>query len=380
MTALISDITMRYNKIYLPIGLVLLMSVMLIQCKSEEKNGASSNNNQTTQYQPKPGKSRLIQPSDSQRFTMGETVRVEIAAEGSDPAVDSMTMFVDGARTGSLQHSPWLFDWTAWQKAGYNMIRVTVYYENKATGVHNVPVILLSDTEPTELKYQVVNTYPHDIKAYTQGLEYENGYLYEGTGHENESSLRKDDIKTGESLKLLNLASELFGEGITIFQDRIFQLTYKSQMGFVYEKESFTRLQKVYYDNKEGWGLTNDGENLIMSDGSHRIYYMDPVYFTEVKRIEVYNHKGPVTRLNELEWINGKLFANIYGKDYIVVIDPTSGKVTGNLNFKGILKPADQHNRIDVFNGIAWDPEGQRMYVTGKYWPKLFEIKILSEF
>jgi len=311
---------------------------------------------------------------------MGEVVQMEIAADDKDPAVDSIAVFIDGARTGSLNHAPWVFDWTAWQKAGTNMIRVTVYFENQATAIHSVAVVLLSDEQPVELKYQVVKEYPHDIYAYTQGLVYENGYLFEGTGKEKESSLRKVDIKTGESLQLLNLAADIFGEGIAIFQDRIFQLTYKSQMGFVYEKESFTRLQKVYYDNKEGWGLTTDGESLFMSDGSHRIYYMDPVYFTEVKRIEVYNNKGPVTRLNELEWINGKLFANVYGKNYIVVIDPVSGKVTGNMDFNGLLKPNDRHNRIDVFNGIAWDAEGQRLFVTGKYWPKLFEVKILSDF
>jgi glutamine cyclotransferase len=371
---------MQYKKIYIPVGLVLMMLILLIQCKPEEKNGSQASNNQTSRDLLKPGKSRLLKPSDNQRFVMGETVQVEIAVEGSDPAVDSIAMFVDGTRTGSVNRAPWLFDWTAWQKSGTSMIRVTVYYDNQSTGVHNVPVVLLSDEQPAEIKYQVVNTYPHDIKAYTQGLVYEDGYLFEGTGHENESSLRKVEIKTGEPIKLLNLANDIFGEGIAIFQDRIFQLTYKSQIGFVYEKESFTRLQKVYYENKEGWGLTTDGVNLIMSDGTHMIYYMDPVYFTEIKRIEVYNNTGPVTRLNELEWINGKLFANIYGKDNIVVIDPVSGKVTGTMNFKGILKSSDQHSKIDVFNGIAWDAAGQRLFVTGKYWPKLFEVKILSDF
>jgi glutamine cyclotransferase len=376
----ISDKTMQNKRYFLPINLLLLMAVLLFQCRTEEKNSTSGNNSQVTQDLPEPGKSRLLKPSDNQRFIMGESVQVEIAVTSSDPAVDSMAMFVNGTRTGSVYRDPWVFDWTAWQKAGTNMIRVTVYYGNRSTSVHNVPVVLLSDEPPARIEYRVMNTYPHDTRAYTQGLVYEDGHLYEGTGQENESSLRKVEIKTGEPVRLLNLASDIFGEGITIFQDRIFQLTYKSQVGFVYEKESFTRLQRVYYDNKEGWGLTTDGKNLIMSDGSHLIYYMDPVYFTEVKRIEVYNQNGPVTRLNELEWIDGKIFANVYGKNHIVVIDPASGKVTGRMDFKGILKPADQHNRIDVFNGIAWDGEGQRLFVTGKYWPKLFEVKILSAF
>ena len=371
---------MQSNKIFLITGFILLQAVLMVQCKSEEKNHTAAGNKQPAQDKPEPGRSSLIQPSDDQRFVMGETVRIEVAARGSDPAVDSMTVFVNGTKTGSRDKEPWVFDYISGQKTGTSVIRVVMHYNNRATGVHNVRVILLSDTPPEEISYRIVNTFPHDIGAYTQGLVYEDGYLFEGTGRENESSLRKVDIKTGEPVKLLSLAADVFGEGITIFHDRIFQLTYKSQMGYVYEKESFTRLQKVYYENKEGWGLTTDGENLIMSDGSHIIYYMDPVYFTEIKRIEVYNQKGPVTRLNELELINGKIFANIYGKHNIVIIDPESGKVTGIMNFSNILKPADQHNKIDVFNGIAWDGEGQRMFVTGKYWPKLFEVKILSDF
>ena len=358
----------------------MLLAVLEVQCKQGVKDNPSTGNGGTGTDRPEPGRSSLVQPSDNQRFAMGETVRIEVSVKEGGPSLDSMTVFVGGTRTGSVTHEPWTFDWTAWQKAGTNMIRVTLYYENRATKVHNVTVVLLSDVAPSEISYRVVNTWPHDIKAYTQGLVYEDGYLFEGTGREEESSLRKVDIQTGKPLKLLNLASDIFGEGITIFHDRIFQLTYKSQIGYVYEKESFTRLQRVYYENKEGWGLTTDGENLIMSDGSHIIYYMDPVYFTEVKRIEVYNDRGPVTRLNELEWIRGKLFANIYGNDNIVIIDPATGKVTGNMDFSGVLKPADIHNKIDVFNGIAWDEQGQRLFVTGKYWPKLFEVKILSDF
>jgi glutamine cyclotransferase len=176
------------------------------------------------------------------------------------------------------------------------------------------------------------------------------------------------------------LAGDIFGEGITIFKDKIYQLTYKSQVGFVYDKESFQRMQKVYYQNKEGWGLTQNGTHLIMSDGSNRIYFMDPEYFTEIRQLEVYDHNGPVSRLNELEYIDGKIFANIYGDDEIVIIDPEKGKVTGKLNMKGILDDADVRSRIDVFNGIAWDPERRLLYVTGKYWPSLFEVSIRGPF
>jgi len=226
------------------------------------------------------------------------------------------------------------------------------------------------------LNYRILKTRPHDENAYTQGLIYQDGYLYEGTGQWAESSLRKTEIETGEPVRILNLPDDVFGEGITILNDKIFQLTYKSQVGFVYEMESFRRIQKVYYENKEGWGLTTDGENLIMSDGTHRIYYMDPEYFTEVRQIEVYDDKGPVSRLNELEFIEGRIFANIYGEEEIVIIDPENGRVTGRLNMKGILPEEERSQKLDVFNGIAWNAEERILYVTGKYWPKLFEISL----
>jgi glutamine cyclotransferase len=250
------------------------------------------------------------------------------------------------------------------------------YYADGRKEYHDREIILLSDVVPEYLNYRVTGTWPHDTKAYTQGLVFEDGFIYEGTGQYRESSLRKIEISSGEPVRILNLPDDVFGEGITIFNDRIYQLTYKSQVGFVYDKESFSRIQKVYYQNKEGWGLTHNGRQLIMSDGSHRIYFMDPEYFTEVRRIEVYDNKGPVNQLNELEYVDDRIFANLYGKEEIVIIDPQTGKVTSRLNMKGILAEEDRHRRIDVFNGIAWDPGRKVLYVTGKYWPKLFELTL----
>jgi glutamine cyclotransferase len=326
------------------------------------------------------GKSQIVRPVMNQRFTRGSIIEIDVEGIHETPVIDSVVFYVQSVRIGKSILAPFQCKWDSKGcRAGENKIRALACFADKTTGSSYVSIEIISDIEAVTLSYEVMNTYPHDIRAYTQGLVYENGYLYEGTGQYNESSLRKVEIQTGEPLRILNLPGEIFGEGITIFNEKIFQLTYKSQVGFVYEKETFTRLQKVYYQNKEGWGLTTDGTRLIMSDGSNNIYFMDPEYFTELDRIEVYDSKGPVNRLNELEYIDGKIFSNVYGTYEIIMIDPETGIVLGRMNFMGILEEKDRHSRIDVFNGIAYDPDNQRIFVTGKYWPKLFEIRLLSE-
>lgn len=331
---------------------------------------------------PKLDATRIIQPQDDQRFTVGEAVPVQLGKTADTvPQIDSVVFFFAGSREHACLEEPYSFKYSTGNlPVGTLSIRTVVWLEDGHREFHNLQVILLSDLVPENLAYRIENVYPHDNKAYTQGLTFEGGFLYEGTGQYNESSLRKVEIKTGEPVRMTMLAGEIFGEGITIFKDRIYQLTYKSQVGFVYDKETFRRIQKVYYQNKEGWGLTNDENHLIMSDGSNRIYYMDPTYFTEVRQLEVYDNNGPVNRLNELEYIEGKIFANIYGEEVIVIIDPETGKVTGKLDMRGILSRADRHAGIDVFNGIAWDPGRRVMYVTGKYWPSLFEVSINGTF
>ena len=348
---------------------------------SDKRNRAETPQFQSDKSeQPEAGKSRIIRPEMHQRIQFGESVQLILEALDGSPDIDSVVFLVEDKKVGRSDSKPFICNWYVSDlKVGESTIKSLVYYKNNTTGTSNVTVVILPDKKPVLISYEVLNVYPHDIHAYTQGLIYENGYLYEGTGQNNESSLRKVDIKTGEPSRILNLPGDIFGEGITIFGNKIYQLTYKSQVGFVYDKESFERLQKVYYENKEGWGLTQDGTQLIMSDGSNLIYFMDPEYFTEIGRLEVYDEKGPVERLNELEYIDGKIYANIYGSDEIVIIDSGSGAVIAKVNFNGILAEKDKHSRIDVFNGIAFNPDHQSIYVTGKYWPKLFEVKLLEK-
>jgi len=226
--------------------------------------------------------------------------------------------------------------------------------------------------------YEVVNVYPHDRSAFTQGLVYEDGLLYEGTGLYGQSTLRKVDLESGEVLQLHELEDRFFGEGVTIFGDRIIQLTWRSNVGFVYDKRTFELLETFTYPT-EGWGLTHDGERLIVSDGTSILYFRDPVTFEEIGRIEVFDESGPVTMLNELQYVNGKVYANVWLTERVAIISPDTGQVTAWVDLQGLLTAEDLSEPVDVLNGIAYDAENDRLFVTGKLWPWLFEIVLVPQ-
>lgn len=226
-----------------------------------------------------------------------------------------------------------------------------------------------------KLDYQILASYDHDPQAFTQGLEIYDRQLFEGTGLYGRSSLRKVEIKSGKVLKQINLEQKYFGEGITILNDRIFQLTWKENTAFVYDL-NFNLIKTFTYQG-EGWGLANDGQNLIMSSGSQYIYFRDPESFEIVKKIRVKNGDQEIKNINELEYHNGFIYANIWQTDYIVKISAENGTAEAYLDLKGILK-TDYQGEIDVLNGIAYDSTNNSFLVTGKLWPKIYRIKILK--
>lgn len=229
---------------------------------------------------------------------------------------------------------------------------------------------------PIAYTYRIVNIYPHDRNAFTQGLVFTDSILYEGTGLPGQSTIRKVDLETGQVLQQFNLADQFFGEGITIFGEQLIQLTFQEHVGFVYDKNSFEQVGQFAYPT-EGWGLTHDGQHLIMSDGTANLYFLDPDTFAEVGRVEAHDENGPILNLNELEYIHGEVYANVWRAHLIIRIDPKTGRVVGRINMNGLLTQADKTERVDVLNGIAYDAEGDRLFVTGKWWPKLFEIELV---
>jgi glutaminyl-peptide cyclotransferase len=225
-----------------------------------------------------------------------------------------------------------------------------------------------------EYGFQVIHVYPHDRRSFTQGLEFHGDFLYEGTGLEGHSMLRKEELETGKVIQEIDLAPSFFGEGITVLNGHIDQLTWQSHVGFVYDLPSFRLLRQFSYPG-EGWGLANDGRQIYMSDGTAQIRCLDPGTLQEKRRFTVHEGEVKVAQLNELEWVRGEIYANVWGTDRIVRISPVDGRVLGWIDLAGLLPADDRTAETDVLNGIAYDPVAGRLFVTGKLWPKLFEIR-----
>lgn len=230
----------------------------------------------------------------------------------------------------------------------------------------------------TRYTYRVVHAYPHDSNAFTQGLIYLNGHLYESTGLKGHSSLREEDLETGRILKYQAVPSRYFGEGLTNWGNTLIQLTWQAHTALVYDLNTFRFLRTNPYPY-EGWGLTQDGKNLILSDGSSKLYFLDPATFHEVRRITVTDHGSPIDQLNELEYIHGEIYANIWHQNRIARIAPATGNVVGWIDLTGLLPPGSVTDNEAVLNGIAYDSAHDRLFVTGKLWPKIFEIKLIPE-
>jgi glutamine cyclotransferase len=223
--------------------------------------------------------------------------------------------------------------------------------------------------------YDVVNVFPHDRTAFTEGLVYFKGVFFESTGLNGRSTLRKVDPQSGRTTQQISLSSEYFGEGMTILGNKIYQLTWRTEKGFVYDLNTF-ELEREFSYTGEGWGLTTDGRSLIMSDGTNEIRFIDPQTFKVIRTIQVFAEGHPLRMLNELEYVRGEIFANVWQTPTIVRIDPSTGRLLGTIDCSGLLSPADYAGNTDVFNGIAYDDAGDRLFVTGKNWPKIFEIQV----
>lgn len=320
----------------------------------------------------------LTSPVPNTTFQYNAPLKIAFDTKEKLP-VDSVQLFWNGKRlttifTGTTSHEIRIPD----DKTGRNTIKLLAFHPDNKRSVASESIIVQPARAPEKLQYKVLKVYPHDIRAYTQGLVYQDGILYESTGQYGESGIRKQDMNNGKILSGLSIDNSLFGEGITIYKDKIYQLTWTSGKGFIYDLKTFS-LESTFTYNTQGWGITTAGDKLIMSDGSHKLYHIAPSSFNLIKEVEVYDHNGPVKNLNELEYINGLIWANVWMEDRIVVIDPESGEVRQELDMSQLLSATEKsklNDSDDVLNGIAWNPEKGSIYVTGKRWPKMFEIKI----
>ncbi|MGA8853299.1 MAG: glutaminyl-peptide cyclotransferase [Christiangramia sp.] len=262
---------------------------------------------------------------------------------------------------------------------GNQNLRAIVYSEDSADTISK-DIQILNINPPVLYTYEIVNTFPHDITSYTQGLEFHGDTLYESIGQYGRSKLRRLDLESGEVLKEIKLDDQYFAEGITILNHKLFQLTWQEGEGFIYDLETFEKTGSFAYNqSKEGWGLCNDGKKIYKSDGTEKIWILNPETLVEQSYIQPTTHKSVSTKFNELEWVKGKIYANTYQRDGVAIINPENGAIEGLINFHDLREKVTQHDKLDVLNGIAYNPTSDKLYVTGKNWDKIFEVKIIEK-
>lgn len=262
--------------------------------------------------------------------------------------------------------------------SGYTLIlfsMIALFLPASSLLADGVPLMSMAAAPPVVLEYDIVKSYPHDRGAFTQGLIYRNGFLYESTGLNGRSSLRKVELETGEVVQRHTVATEYFAEGLTDWKDQLIQITWQSGIAFAYDLETFKDAGSFKYTG-EGWGITQDGNRLILSDGTATLRFLDPKTHEETGKLDVTYEGKPMANLNELEFVRGRILANVWQSNSIVVIDPASGRVTAQINLPNLLSASERSTPVDVLNGIAYDAKHDRLFVTGKLWPKVFEIKL----
>lgn len=292
-----------------------------------------------------------------------------------DEEVDSVVYFVNENKIGTQKGLEKLSFALKTQKLGYQNLKAIVYYDGENAQA-STKIELVTNIQPKLLKYTVVNTYPHDTTSFTEGLEFHKDILFESTGLYGKSKLLKTDYKTGKIIKSLELDAKYFGEGITVINNKIYQLTWQEKTGFIYNADTW-KLEKTFIYDKdiEGWGMTNDGKYIYQTDKTEKIWKMDPETQKMIDYVNVYSGSAKIPSINELEWIEGKIYTNVWQKDAIAIVNPATGVVEGIIDMSGLRKFIS-YAKAEVLNGIAYNPKTKTIFVTGKNWEKMFEIKV----
>lgn len=314
--------------------------------------------------------------SANKKIITGDDIHLSFSVKVKDGQLKETRIFIDTTLITSSTDAEFSYTLKQYKTLGKQTVKAVAIKTDGVEGTYFKNLEVYSDISPERMGYEVVRQLPHNDSFFTEGLELHNGFLYESTGEHGTSAIYKTNLTTGKVLSTTKLADRYFGEGITIFNNRVYQLTYKSKIGFIYDLETMALTDSFQFASNEGWGMTHDEKHLIMSDGTNVLTYLDPQTLRPVKKLQVYDNKEAVFFLNELEYHDGSIYANVWNTFLIVKIDPSTGKVLQRISMDGILEMMTIRNKpVDVLNGIAIDPASGKMYVTGKYYPKLFEIK-----
>jgi glutaminyl-peptide cyclotransferase len=356
-----------YMKSILQPFIILLMLFLAFQCCTSK-----------TQRSRKPVSTVAFSPA-SKSYVAGQSLNLNISTKVHDGEIKDVSVYLNNELLTSSDQLEFSHQINNVNYLGQNSIRIVA---EKKDGVSNTRLYnfdVLSDIVPQKYSYEIIRDYPHNTEHFTQGLEFHETYLYEGTGEYGKSGIFKTDHVNGRTLLSKKLDDQYFGEGITILNEKLYQLTYKSQIGFVYNLTDFSVIDSFRFESKEGWGLTNDGKSLIMSDGTGTLTWLNPGNYSIEKKINIADNQRTWQYINELEYVNGSIWANVWTTNQIIRIDSENGKILGYADLEGILSIMHQSHlaRIDVLNGIAYNPQNGNFYVTGKLWPKIFEIKIV---
>ncbi len=310
-------------------------------------------------------------------FKLNESLKASII-NSKNRSIDSVSYYLGNEYLNSSQNGDFSIDLQN-TLLGNQSLKAIVHSE-EGTDTVSENIKILNTEAPTVYTYEIVNSYPHDITSYTQGLEFHGDTLYESIGQYGKSKLRKVDLESGEVLKEIKLDDQYFAEGLTILNDKLYQLTWQAGQGFIYDLDTFEKTGTFGYNqSEEGWGLCNNGDKIFKSDGTEKIWILDPETLAEKSYIQPSTNKSTYKQFNELEWVNGKIYANTYQKDGVAIINPDNGAIEGLVSFKGLRNKVSQHDKLDVLNGIAYNPDTDKLYVTGKNWDRIFEVKIVEK-
>ncbi len=367
-------LTKNYNTLVKLI--FVLISIITFGCNNRQQQNI--NDNKTTEKRST-DVFELISPHNNSTYKVSDTIAYKLKTS-KNISIDSIHIVNnDGVlykdKSGSLSFKVNL----VLKNVGYKELRIIVFFNNTHQTIFH-QLVFLSDKLPKQLKYKVVQKLEHNTEFYTQGFEYKNGFIYEGTGQYGKSGIFKINVATGNIVQNKYIDGNYFGEGISIMGEKLYQITYKKGKGFIYNLEDFSQVGSFDLQTQEGWGLTNDGNYLIQSDGSARLSFYDPTYYSFEKELYVADNDGLVANLNELEYENGRIWANIYGEKHIAQIDPSTGKVIAYLDLSGLFTDNIPEDLDHVLNGIAYNPDNKTFFITGKYWPLIYEISVEQPF